>query len=286
MLKTLFKVLMLVFFSIFVFAGVAKAQVVNVQSTLSGYIKPGMTLQMDITQSQLRGNIDSDNLYVNSTNTIRTRNHLLLMIFKRDFGTFEGERSSDSVFGHARYGYYFTKRWSMELFGQMDEDEFKRNAGRTIYGTGLRYQINTKSNLTFTTSAGYLVETEKFTPFEEFSDTDDGVSTFYIDKDREAARWIAAAHLSYFFNDTSGFNLTAESTPAVEEIDNYKALYEASLFFDYSENISFSITYQHSHNSLPPYGVQKIDTSLDNSLTLNYHKSFGKSRKSRKDASE
>lgn len=259
----------------------AEAQVANIQTALSAPIQGGLTLQLDVSQSQLRGNIDSDNLYVNSTNTYRTRNHLFFIMLKRDFGTYEGEVSSDSIFGHLRYAYYFSRRWSWEFFGQKDEDEFKRNAGRTQFGSGLRYQINVNADLTFATSLSYLVENEKFTPYEEPSETEDGISTFYIDKDRKTPRLGAMAYMNYYFNDTSGVTLTAESQPAVKEIDNYKALYEATLFFDYNENVSFSLTYQHSHNSLPPYGVQKIDTSMDNSLTLNYHKGLGKRRSKR-----
>jgi hypothetical protein len=196
-------------------------------------------------------------------------------MFKRDFGTYEGEKSSDSIFGHVRYNYYFTRRWRWEIFAQKDQDEFKRNAGRTLFGSGLRYQINVSRDLTLATSLSYLVEHEKFIPFEELSETEGGQSTFYIDKDRETQRFAAMAYLNYFFNDNAGITLTAESQPALKEIDNYKALYEASLFFNYNESVSFSFSYQHSHNSLPPYGVSKIDSSTDNSLVLNYHKRFG-----------
>lgn len=256
----------------------AKAQVVNIQNALSAPIQGGWSLQLDISQSQLRGNIDSDNLYVNSTNTYRSRNNLLLAMFKRDFGTYEGEKSSDSIFGHLRYAFYFSRRWSWEFFGQKDQDEFKRNAGRTQFGSGLRYQINASDDLTFATSLSYLVEKEKFIPYEELSETEDGQSTFYIDKDRETPRYGAMAYINYYFKDDAGISLSAETQPAVKEIDNYKALYEASLFFNYNENVSFSFSFQHSHNSLPPYGVEKIDTSMDNSLILNYHKGLGKRR--------
>lgn len=282
-LKTIFKALALTTFCL---PGTAKAQVVNIQTALSAPIQGGLSLQLDVSQNQLRGNIDSDSLYASSTSTLRTKRNLFLLMLKRDFGTYEGEVSSDSIFGHLRYAFYFTRRWSWEFFGQKDQDEFKRNAGRTLFGSGIRYQTNITRDLTFATSLSYLVENEKFVPYEELSETEDGQSTFYIDKDRETPRLGAMAYMNYYFNDDSGFTLTAESQPAVKEIDNYKALYEATIFFDYNQNISLSFTYQHSHNSLPPYGVEKIDTSTDNSLMLNYHKSFSDKSRRRSSKSE
>jgi hypothetical protein len=271
-------------------AGTARAQVVNIQTLLSAPIRRGLDLQMDLSQSQLRGNTDSESVIANISSTFRSKNHLFLVMLKRDYGTYEGQLSSDSFFAHVRYAFLFSKRWSWEFYGQEDADEFKRNSGRSIYGSGPRYQINLSDDFTFATSLAYIVESEKFLPYEEpgepyvdpqTQEIMDRPSTLYFDKDRQTPRYSAMGFASYAFTESMGLSVTVEVQPALEDSANFKALYEGVIYFEYSDNVSFSFTYQHSHNSLPPYAVQKIDTSIDNSLSLNYHFSFGERSKRR-----
>jgi putative salt-induced outer membrane protein YdiY len=236
----------------------AQAQIVNMQSALSGDISDGPGVIAEARQEKKSGNTNTERLAGQANFTYKRPEDLWLLTLRREYSSDSGQSSADSRFYHLRYRYAFNENWGWEVYAQEDADRFRRSARRTVFGTGPRYQISPLPSLDLALSSAYMHEREEFS----------GRTAELLEPDRITRRISNVFYLSYKLQDWGTIANVTYYQPEIGVARNHRTLNEASLALKINAFLSYRLTHSYAYHHRPPAGVQRTDKAFMQSLSL------------------
>jgi len=182
------------------------------------------------------------------------------LVFGYDYGQSNSIKDADSVFLHGRFIDAYSANTAFEYFAQIEQNEFRRLSSREIAGAGIRFTLSQpEQRLQHTLAAGLFhadEEIDTLTPYPK--DSESGVfGNFY---------WV----MKYELNERSALVNTLYWQPALHGRDGFRMLDLFSFRVQIDGRLSLKVSATVDHDSHPPGGIEKTDSSLLTGLSYEF----------------
>jgi putative salt-induced outer membrane protein YdiY len=249
-----------VFLCLLLFAGVARAQIVNVQGAIA---KPPdnneVDGQIELKLAWSEGNAPIFDVSGAGSVLWKHDRFLSLAQARGEYGTAIGITTTRKSFEHLRERITLSCLWRWEVFAQHEYDQFRRLSLRALAGTGPALQILNEEDVALLAGVAYMFE------YEELDDragtTDAGASyhehraSFYVTGREQIA-------------DNVAFVQTFYAQPKLDSWNNYRLLGDAAVEVKLSKRIALTDGFVFDYDSRPPQGVKSWDTALRVGLVI------------------
>lgn len=239
----------------------AVAQIVNVQPLLGSKTSDGLTGELTGALSWKTGSVDLLLGKVGLLATYRYGAHRFISSSRGELGVKGGEDFMERYFSHLRHQIAWNDRLTIEVFGQLASDRFKRMSLRALAGAGPRVRLFQNDNLDFALGAAYMFEREVL---GESSEADSGATennhrlTSYLTGTVQIGPTLRLVHTTYF-------------QPKLDEFtDDLRVLSQSHLVVKLTDTLSLVTGFVLSWDSRPPIGVSELDTSTDLKLAFGF----------------
>lgn len=234
--------------------------IVNMDALHFDKQKDTFSVDFDFTISGASGNSDQTKTALNSQFTWLAEKSINLAVLGYQYGESNNLRSVNKAFVHYRYIHQLKDTMDLELFTQLETNEFTRLSYRGLVGAGLRFSMfNTSSHRAFI-GTGLFYSKEK----TEFISglTDGGVEKL--------------SRGNFYF--LSKFNITSSISfsnviyyqPRLSHFSDYRALLESKFDFKINKNLSFRLILDVSHDTEPSQSIESTDISYMSGLKFNF----------------
>ena len=148
----------------------------------------------------------------------------------------------------------------LELFAQLEKNEFTRLSYRGLLGSGLRFSVGESEQHAAFLGLGAFYSKEKI----EFVAglTDDGVEEF-----TRANLYFLS---KYKLNPTINFSNAIYYQPRLNKFSDYRALLKTKLDFKINSSLSFRLSLDVEHDSEPSQTIKSTDVSYMTGLKFNF----------------
>lgn len=215
---------------------------------------------IDLTLSGASGNSTASKAALNTQLNWINENSINLAILGYQYGKNNNVRSVNKSFVHYRYIHKLNDSLDLEIFTQLETNEFTRLSYRGLFGSGVRFSIaNTNEHRGFLgVGAFYSKEEIEFTQ----GLTDDGAEEF--------------ARANFYF--LSKYKITPEFSfsnvvyyqPRVNRVSDYRALFESKLDIQINKGTSFRLSIDIEHDSEPSQTIKSTDVSYMTGFVLKF----------------
>jgi putative salt-induced outer membrane protein YdiY len=175
------------------------------------------------------------------------------VVLNYEYGESSDIKDTDKTFLHFRNIWYQSDSWAWEAFTQLENNEFTRLSLRSLLGGGFRWRILHDIDQTAYLGFGVFRSKEKLESV--LLVTDAGVTY----NNRMNLYLVYKLTLS----DHSRLVNTLYYQPDMSETTDYRLLEQISLQMDITENLSFRLSVDVSHDNKPPQLIRKTDTSYN-----------------------
>lgn len=242
------------------FFPIMASAIVNMDALHFDNQKNSFSADLDLTISGSSGNSDQNKTALNGQFTWIAEKSINLAVLGYQYGKSNNIKSVNKAFIHYRYIHQLSDVMDLELFTQLEKDEFTRLSYRGLVGSGLRFSVQSTSNHRAFIGTGLFYSKEKI----EFVSglTDDGIEEF------------TRANL-YFLskfkvNPTLSFSNVIYYQPRLSRFSDYRALLESKFDFKINNNLSFRLSVDISHDSEPSQTIESTDISYMSGLKFNF----------------
>ena len=215
---------------------------------------------LDITASGSSGNQNSTKTSLNGQYNWIKDKAIHLAIVGYQYGENNNIRNVNKAFFHYRYIHQMNETLDLEVFGQLEKNEFTRLSYRGLVGSGVRYSIAKTDKHRGYLGLGGFYSTEK-TEVTTGS-TDDGVENF------------ARANLyflsKYQFTSTLNISNAIYYQPRLSDFSDYRGLLESKLDFKIAKNLSLRLSLDVEHDSQPSQTIKSTDVSYMTGLAFKF----------------
>lgn len=265
------------------FALPAAAQV-NTESMRVGAEEPGWGSTIDLSSSLQRGNTEreilgaggrvqyawmhangaSDPGEAESTDGEDAPNRPTNVIFltsNYSFTRLNGSRFVNNALSHLRFTREHSGRFSYEVFGQHQFNEFTRLEQRLLFGGGGRFQVLKAPRAEVFLGTGYMLERETLDLPAEFSDA------------RRSEHHRSTNYLTVRYNSRDERLRLVETLyfqTRFDRAEDYRVLSETSFEIQLLRRLALAINLNVAHDSEPPTGIKETDVVLSNSLRYSF----------------
>ena len=152
------------------------------------------------------------------------------------------------------------KTLDLEVFGQLEKNEFTRLSYRGLVGAGIRYSIAKSNKHRGFLGIGGFYSSEKTEATAGL--TDDGVENF--------ARANFYFLSKYKINSTLNFSNVIYYQPRLSDFSDYSALLESKLDFKIIKNLSLCLSLDVEYDSQPSQSIKGTDVSYMTGLAIKF----------------
>ena len=234
--------------------------IVNMDALHFDNVKDNFTVDMNLAISGASGNSNRSKTALNTQFTWQNEKSINLAVFGYQYGESNSIRSENKSFIHYRYIYRLNNTMDLELFTQLEKNEFTRLSYRGLLGSGLRFSVaNTNQHHAFV-GAGAFYSQEKI----EFISglTDDGIEKF----SRANLYFLS----QYEINPSIRFSNVLYYQPRLSRFSDYRALLDSKIDFKVNDNLNFRLSLDVSYDSEPSQSIKSTDISYMTGLTFNF----------------
>jgi hypothetical protein len=174
----------------------------------------------------------------------------------------------NKILSHLRYNRSLSERVMLELFGQVERNEFLLMDRRLLGGLGPRFQLLESESANLVLGLAYMLEHERL---DEFS-----IHPTQQDRDTLAHRATSYLSGSLAIGESSALGGTVYIQPRLTDPADFRALGEIQLSVGINEALALGVEFLFRHDSLPPVvavgepAMAETDLSLGQSLTLSF----------------
>lgn len=260
----------------------AAAQV-NTESMRVGAEEPGWASTIDLSSSLQRGNTERDILgagarvqyawshangasetgekeAANDEHAQRPTN-VVFLTSNYSFTRLNENRFVNNALSHLRFIREHSGRFSYELFGQHQFNEFTRLEQRLLFGGGVRFRVLQDPRAEVFLGTGYMLERETLDLPAALPDarrSEHHRSTNYVtvryNSEDERLRLVETLYFQ----------------TRVDRVEDYRLLSETSFEIQLLRRLALAISLNVTHDSEPPTGVKETDVVLSNSLRYSF----------------
>ncbi|MYA07096.1 MAG: DUF481 domain-containing protein [Holophagales bacterium] len=261
----------------------AAAQV-NTESMRVGAEEPGWASTIDLSSSLQRGNTErevlgagarvqyawmhaegtSDPGEVESTDGEEAPDRPTSVVFltsNYSFTRLNDNRFVNNALSHLRFIREHSARFSYEVFGQHQFNEFTRLEQRLLFGGGGRFQVLEAPRAEVFLGTGYMLERETLDLPAELSDA------------RRSEHHRSTNYLTVRYNSRDERLRLVETLyfqTRFDRVEDYRVLSETSFEIQLLRRLALAINLNVAHDSEPPTGVKETDVVLSNSLRYSF----------------
>ena len=199
------------------------------------------------------GNSKTEDFELGLYHSIRKGNHFGFVMATREYATSFDVESANNSFAHIRYNYYYQEDESIEVFSQLNEDEFRSLESRKLFGLAYRKELSKAQAFglgLFSEHEDYMVNNQR----QKFDQT------------RVNAYWVYSEQLT----KTSYIANTLYYQPNISELSDFRAYNKLSLNTEVTENIYLTFSLLVEHDSKPVLDVKKTDHSYSAGFAVEF----------------
>ena len=181
--------------------------------------------------------------------------------FNYGYGESNGVEDQNKGFLHIRKIKSLSDSLAWELFSQVEHNKFARLNLRALLGGGSRFSLSNSGEKNIThIGVGGFYSVEDLT--NSSSTTDNGVESV----------WRANIYLleRITLNNNISIFETLYFQPSFEALDDFRILNILGLKSKFTEQFSLSLTFEITHDSAPPQGVEKTDLNYVTSVEYSF----------------
>ena len=190
------------------------------------------------------GNSETEEFELGIYHSERSGNHFGFVMATREYATSFDVKSANNSFAHLRYNYYFAEQSSIEVFTQINEDEFRSLDSRKLIGFAYRYEL----------SKAQAVGIGLFSEHEDYKVNEHRLS---FEQTRINSYWVYSKDISA----TSYIANTLYYQPNVSEFSDFRAYNKLSINTEITESLYLTFSLLVEHDSKPVLDVEKTDHS-------------------------
>lgn len=183
--------------------------------------------------------------------------HLFFSRVSADYGHARGETTVARWMAHVRYNYRFSDLIAIEALAQVQHDRFRRLAVRDLYGTGLRFELESADDLEVFAGTTYLLEHEVLESIPGSPTTNDiwHRSSNYAGANLHVAPLVDVSTVTYL-------------QPRFDRPLDFRVLSDSYVSFKITSILSARISASVWYDNRPPAGVRSYDVEVKNSLVV------------------
>ncbi len=200
------------------------------------------------------GNTDVFEVGANSQNIYKEEQREYIFITNYKYGEASGLKNSHQGNGHVRYSQGFASFWAWETFGQMEFNEFQQLKLRTLLGGGLRVRLHKNEGTTFYSGWGLFYEDETI---KQAPDQANFRGNLYLSARSLVTNDMEVVVIAYY-------------QPSLKRVDDYRIQGTFGMEFKVSDQLSWVNQASYSEDSMPPFGIEKIDVSYSVGFNFTY----------------
>lgn len=215
-----------------------------------GEIKGGLELQ--------KGNVDVLAYDLDVLTHFQKKSHHVFLQGKTSQGKQEDKKFKNASFAHLRWTWMCFEIIGVELFTQIQQDEFKSLEVRQLNGGGLRSELIKNKNLTLSLGSGAMLD------YEIIKDKESSMllrSTSYLTflktfENNKKSMFMFTVYYQPLFDDFSDYRINLEGNIQTVLIDSW------NIFIDNSINFMY--------DTKPPEGILTNDLIIKTSLLYSW----------------
>jgi putative salt-induced outer membrane protein YdiY len=206
------------------------------------------------------GNTDTNRWKANAQGMWRAGDFENLATFEREFGSTNSNQDTNRTTEHVRVNWLYQNPISVELYGQLEDDAFRRLTMRALIGTGLRFRLADGERFKANAGAGGLWsrETQSYVPNTNDAGTlDINRGNLYLALNGLVSPEIELNAITYYQPSFSAFSDT-------------RILSNAQAVLHVNKLISVTLNYSLSLDTEPPEQVQPSDQTYTTALNFKF----------------
>ena len=215
---------------------------------------------LELTASGSSGNQNSTKTSLNGQYNWIKNKTIHLAIVGYQYGENNNTRNINKSFFHYRYIHQMNETLDLEVFGQLEKNEFTRLSYRGLVGSGVRYAIAKTNEHRGFLGLGGFYSSEKTEVTVGL--TDDGVENFV----RANFYFLS----KYQISSTLNFSNVIYYQPRLSDFSDYRALLESKLDFKIVKNLSLRLSLDVEHDSQPSQTIESTDVSYMTGLAFKF----------------
>ncbi|MCA9484669.1 MAG: DUF481 domain-containing protein [Nitrospina sp.] len=200
---------------------------------------------ISIGGSSQTGNTERTNFSIAGKGELALKQDVFSLSFLHNFAEENDRVTARNTYGAFKFEHYFNSAWYWLLSAELLNDKFKDLNLRAIIGPGVGYTVWNDAVKSLKLEGGISYFSE---------DLRTGVDE----------RWFtarAASNFSYNLMDWLQFTHQVLVYPSVEDLEDFKLRNEIGVVATVHDGFSVKISNILEHNSMPPVGVKKDDTT-------------------------
>ena len=252
--KPMKNILYLIFLSVISFSCLF-AQV-NTEKYRSSNDTLGFSLQSEIEATVQKGNVDFQEVSVETISQYKLDNSKYLLIVSGDFGWEDGESFSNAVLFHVRNIREISRSLKLELFGQIDYDAEHLLIWRALAGIGTRVQLFSEKSSESWMGNSLFFEREEYDlmPSAKHPSQTNGIRfNTYLTLGKKLKDFFTWHGVIYY-------------QPKIDKWNDFKLIAETGLVIEIEDKISLSIGFNYRFDNAPADGIEKNDYKTEMGL--------------------
>lgn len=199
------------------------------------------------------GNSKTEDLELGLFHSKRNGKHFGFVMATREYATSFDVESANNSFAHLRYNYYYQEDESIEIFSQLNEDEFRSLESRKLFGLAYRKEL----------SKAQAVGLGLFSEHEDYMVNEQRLK---FDQTRINAYWVYSEKLT----KTSYIANTLYYQPNISEFSDFRAYNKLSINTEVTANIYLTFSLLVEHDSKPVLDVKETDHSYSAGFAIEF----------------
>ncbi len=202
----------------------------NKEEPLWGEVKGGLELQ--------RGNVDITSFDINFLIHFKNKKHHVFLQEKSAQGQQSDKKFKNNSFVHFRWTWMKWNIIGLELFTQLQQDEFKSLKIRQLNGGGLRTEIIKKKDISLSLGSGAMYDHEKLLSGTK---TTDIRSTSYLSaiktfNESKKSLILVTVYYQPLFNNPNDYRINLEANVRTDLITIWNVSLDNSINYMYDTN--------------------------------------------------
>lgn len=168
----------------------------------------------------------------------------------------------NNAYLHIRSTFNFKRRWSPELFAQIQDDQFRGLRNRKLMGGAVRYKGVDSKKIRLVLAAGPMFESEDWINVE-------------TQEERNLDLWKLNSYFLFRWDINSNINFNTifyyqVGYDSSEDIYRQRVSNSSNLNFKLAKFLSFTFTIEMAYENEPIFPITELIYSIENGLTLSF----------------
>jgi len=237
----------------------AQAQV-NVEAVRGDTDRQGVSGRVEASVTGLTGNTEGIIAGGSGRIQLRESRHFTFLYGSGNYTRLNQTTSIAKAMAHLRYNYEIDAWLWSELYGQVENDRFRRLTNRELLGAGPRFRLFESKQIGLFYGTSYMAEWENLNLA-----TGDTASTSTL-----SHRWSNYLTMSLSLGDRLSAGTTTYFQPRFDRFSDYRLLNETYLEAGITDVISTKVSTWMRYDSAPPDDVKPSDFLITNAFVAKF----------------